>query len=68
MTRNTIAYGTDRQRHIAAFRPYAEAGYDEIYIAQMGGSQPETNAQGFFDFYHDLLPALRETATGTGRR
>jgi G6PDH family F420-dependent oxidoreductase len=60
MTRDSIAYGNNKDRHLNAFRPFAEAGYNEIYIAQMGGSQPETSCTGFFDFYHDLLPSLRE--------
>jgi G6PDH family F420-dependent oxidoreductase len=62
MTRNSIAYGADKKRHVDAFRPFAEAGYDEIYIAQMGGSQPETSSAGFFDFYRNLLPSLHELA------
>jgi G6PDH family F420-dependent oxidoreductase len=62
MTRDAIAYGNDKDRHIAAFQPFAQAGYDEIYIAQIGGTQPETSTTGFFDFYHDLLPSLRELA------
>jgi G6PDH family F420-dependent oxidoreductase len=62
MTRDSIAYGADKQRHVDAFRPFAEAGYDEIYLAQMGGSAPESRVAGFFDFYHDLLPSLRDLA------
>jgi G6PDH family F420-dependent oxidoreductase len=62
MTRGSIAYGNDKDRHLDAFQPFAEAGYDEIYVAQMGGSQSETSYAGFFDFYHDLLPSLRELA------
>jgi G6PDH family F420-dependent oxidoreductase len=64
MTRDSIAYGSDRKRHVDAFRPFVEAGYDEIYIAQIGGALPGTDADGFFDFYHDLLPSLREVADG----
>lgn len=62
MTRNSVAYGADRRRHLDAFRPYADAGYDEIYVAQIGGTQPDSSAAGFFDFYHELLPALRDIA------
>ncbi len=32
------------------------------YIAQMGGALPETSASGFFEFYRELLPSLREMA------
>jgi G6PDH family F420-dependent oxidoreductase len=60
MTRDSIAYGADLDRHLDAFRPYAEAGYDEIYISQMGGRERETDVHGFFDFYRDhVLPKLR---------
>jgi len=60
MTAESIAYGADVERHLQAFKPYAEAGFDEIYISQMGGSEPATSYAGFFEFYADLLPRLRE--------
>jgi len=60
MTAESIAYGADVDRHLDAFKPYAEAGFDEIYISQMGGSEPATSYSGFFDFYAELLPRLRE--------
>jgi hypothetical protein len=47
VTRDSIAYGSNRPRHLAAFRPHAEASYDTIYFAQIGGAQSETSAQGF---------------------
>jgi G6PDH family F420-dependent oxidoreductase len=62
MTRDSIAYGAEKDRHVEAFRRFAESGYDEIYIAQMGGSAPESSAAGFFAFYHELLPSLSELA------
>lgn len=63
MTRAAIAYGADVDRHVEAFRPYADAGYDEIYVAQMGGRERETNADGFFAFYRNaVLPRLRTLA------
>jgi hypothetical protein len=35
-----------------AIREYADAGFDEVYISQIGG-----NAEGFFDFYAaEVLP------------
>ena len=59
---DSIAYGADLDRHLAAFEPYAEVGYDEIYIAQMGGRERATDVHGFFDFYRDrVLPRLRAT-------
>jgi G6PDH family F420-dependent oxidoreductase len=60
MTRDSIAFGEDVDRHVEAFRPYAEAGYDEIYVSQIGGSGAETGYRGFFDFYaQKVLPRLR---------
>lgn len=60
MTRDSIAYGEDVRRHVDAFRPFVEAGFDEIYIAQMGGMDPECPVEGFFEFYRDrVLPELR---------
>jgi G6PDH family F420-dependent oxidoreductase len=63
MTRDSIAYGADVDRHVEAFRPYADAGIDVIHISQMGGREPKTSAEGFFEFYRDqVLPRLRELA------
>lgn len=62
MTRDAIAYGADADRHVAAFKPFVAAGYDEIYVSQMGGSLPPTSYRGFFDFYRELLPQLRALA------
>jgi G6PDH family F420-dependent oxidoreductase len=60
MTRESIAYGSDVKRHLDAFQPYADAGFDEIYISQMGGSEKRTSAEGFFDFYaRSVLPKLK---------
>jgi G6PDH family F420-dependent oxidoreductase len=62
-TRDAIAYGNDVQRHLDAFRPYAEAGFDAVHISQIGARYPETGAQGFFEFYgSQVLPKLREIA------
>jgi G6PDH family F420-dependent oxidoreductase len=59
MTKDSIAYGNDVQRHLDAFKPFAEAGFDDIYISQMGGSRTATSADGFFDFYAPLLDRMR---------
>jgi G6PDH family F420-dependent oxidoreductase len=60
MTRDSIAYGDDVKRHLDAFAPYAEAGFDEIYISQMGGREKQTSIEGFFDFYaRSVLPKLK---------
>ncbi|HET8591312.1 MAG TPA: TIGR03557 family F420-dependent LLM class oxidoreductase [Nakamurella sp.] len=60
MTRESIAYGNDVQRHVEAFRPFADAGFDKVYISQMGGTDPASSVEGFFRFYRDsVLPELR---------
>jgi G6PDH family F420-dependent oxidoreductase len=48
--------GPDPDVHAAAVRAYTEAGFDEVYIGQVGGE-----VEGFFEFYAtQLLPRLRE--------
>jgi coenzyme F420-dependent glucose-6-phosphate dehydrogenase len=41
-----IVCGPDPERHIVAIREYVEAGYDHVYVHQVGPDQ-----EGFFDFY-----------------
>jgi G6PDH family F420-dependent oxidoreductase len=61
MTRSSTACGDDVQRHVEAFRPYVKAGFDEIYVSQIGGADPGTSAEGFFDFYAGkVLRRLRD--------
>ena len=50
----SVVCGPDPQRHIAAIREYVEAGYDHVYVHQVGPDQ-----EGFFDFYErQVLPVL----------
>ena len=64
MIAESMPCGEDLSAHIEAFRPYAEAGFDDIHISQIGGSQPGTEAEGFFEFYaRKVLPELRALAT-----
>ncbi|HEX8769519.1 MAG TPA: TIGR03557 family F420-dependent LLM class oxidoreductase [Acidimicrobiales bacterium] len=50
----TMALGPDPERHLASIRAYADAGYDHIYVHQVGPDQ-----EGFFDFYKsEVLPKL----------
>jgi G6PDH family F420-dependent oxidoreductase len=59
-TADSIAYGNDVDRHLAAFQPFADAGIDVVHISQMGGRFTETSYRGFFDFYRtEVLPRLR---------
>ena len=47
--------GPDPQAHLSAVRAYADAGFDEVYIGQVGPEQ-----EGFFEFYaREVLPRLR---------
>lgn len=48
--------GPDPQVHVAGVTAYVKAGFDEVYIGQVGGE-----AEGFFEFYAtQVLPRLRE--------
>jgi coenzyme F420-dependent glucose-6-phosphate dehydrogenase len=50
-----IICGPDPERHLAGVRQFVEAGYDRVYIHQIGPDQ-----EGFFRFYErDVLPKLR---------
>lgn len=61
MTAESITCGPDVNKHVEAFRPFAEAGIDVVHISQVGAGQDGANAAGFFDFYKNkVLPKLRE--------
>ena len=61
MIADSITCGDDLDAHIDAFRPYAEAGFDDIHISQIGADRAGTEGSGFFDFYASkVLPRLRE--------
>jgi len=54
-TRGSVVCGPDAEAHADAFAPFAEAGYDEVYVANMGPHYREMLAM-----YGDkVLPALR---------
>jgi len=47
--------GNDVKTHVEALRTFVDAGYDEVYVQQIGPEQ-----DGFFDFYAErVLPELR---------
>ena len=51
---DSIVCGPDPERHVAAIEQYFEAGFDEVYVCQVGADQ-----EGFFDFYRsELRPRL----------
>ncbi|MFP5319877.1 MAG: TIGR03557 family F420-dependent LLM class oxidoreductase [Acidimicrobiia bacterium] len=46
--------GPDPERHLSTIREYFDAGYDHVYVHQIGPDQ-----EGFFDFYEkQILPKL----------
>jgi len=51
----SIVCGPDPDKHLEAIGEYVDAGYDHVYVHQVGPDQ-----DGFFDFYErSVLPALR---------
>jgi G6PDH family F420-dependent oxidoreductase len=54
MVAEEVVCGPDPERHIAKIQNYLEAGYDHVYIHQVGHDQ-----EGFFHFYErEILPRL----------
>ena len=50
-----IVCGPDPERHRTAIQEYVDAGYDHVYVHQVGPDQ-----DGFFDFYErEVLPSFR---------
>jgi G6PDH family F420-dependent oxidoreductase len=52
----TAPCGPDPATHVKGIRAYTDAGFDEVYVGQVGPEQ-----DGFFEFYaRQVLPRLRE--------
>ncbi len=52
MIAGTIPCGPDPEPHRETIRQFAEAGYDEVYVQQIGPNQ-----RAFFEFYEkEILP------------
>jgi G6PDH family F420-dependent oxidoreductase len=52
MVARSVVCGNDPERHLAQIRAFADAGYDELYVQQIGPEQ-----EGFFRFYEqEILP------------
>jgi G6PDH family F420-dependent oxidoreductase len=50
----SIVCGPDPERHRSAIQEYVDAGYDHVYVHQIGPDQ-----EGFFDFYErEVLPSF----------
>ena len=55
MIAESIVCGPDPQRHIEQIQQYFDAGYDHVYVHQVGPDQ-----EGFFDFYaREIVPRFR---------
>ncbi|GHG98287.1 LLM class F420-dependent oxidoreductase [Streptomyces rubradiris] len=54
MVREKVVCGDDADQHVSTLRAFADAGFDRIYVNQIGPDQ-----RGFFDFYRTkVLPQL----------
>ncbi|MEV6806733.1 LLM class F420-dependent oxidoreductase [Streptomyces sp. NPDC051132] len=54
MVRDKVVCGDDADQHVGALRAFADAGFDRVYVNQIGPDQ-----RGFFDFYRTkVLPRL----------
>jgi G6PDH family F420-dependent oxidoreductase len=55
MLGESITHGPDVEKHVATIQAYADAGFDELYVNQIGPDQ-----DAFFAAYRDeVLPRLR---------
>jgi G6PDH family F420-dependent oxidoreductase len=54
MVADIVSCGPDPERHVAAITKYLDAGFDQVYVNQIGPEQ-----EGFFEFYaKELKPRL----------
>lgn len=59
MIRQAVPCGPDVDEHLARLRSFVDAGYDEVYVQQIGPDQ-----EAFFaNWAEHVLPRARETAT-----
>ena len=55
MVSEKYSCGPEVDEHLESFRSYEQAGYDEIYVSQIGGA-----GEDYFRWAEqELLPALR---------
>jgi coenzyme F420-dependent glucose-6-phosphate dehydrogenase len=56
-----IVCGPDPERHIAGIEKFVDAGFDHVYVHQVGPDQ-----EGFLDFYErEILPAAKSLVAST---
>lgn len=61
-TAESVACGPDPKRHAESIQEYIDAGYDTVYVAQMGPEQ-----EGFFRFFaEEVRPLLNLSPTSPG--
>ncbi len=54
MISESVICGSEPEPHREMLRQFAEAGYDEVYVSQIGG-----NFEAFFDFHEkESLPTF----------
>lgn len=57
-----IVCGPDLERHVAAIREYVAAGFDHVYVHQIGPDQ-----EGFFEVYgREVVPGVRSQLSAVG--
>jgi G6PDH family F420-dependent oxidoreductase len=62
MVAEEVLCGADPQRHLDKLREYADAGFENVYVHQVGPDQ-----EAFFRFYErEVIPRL-DTVTANGR-
>src|SRR5689334_18229867 len=57
-TASSIVGGPDVDRHVEAFKPYVEAGFEEVYVANVGPHYRDMIQA----FGRDVLPVIRKQA------
>jgi G6PDH family F420-dependent oxidoreductase len=63
MAAKDVTCGPDASQHVAAIAKYAEAGFDHVYVHQVGPDQ-----DGMIDFYaSEVMPRLREAVPTPAR-
>jgi hypothetical protein len=51
---SSVICGPDPERHVKAIREYVDAGFDHVYVHQVGPDQ-----DGFFRFYRrEVMPSV----------
>jgi len=69
MIAEDVPCGPDLERHLEAIREYEDAGFDELYIQQIGGDHERFFDERFFELYaREVLPHFDASSDGGERR